>query len=104
MTQRMSRSEADFKFHISKSQDLPMLKVNSRFGAGINVEAEDRASTTCAPQHMVVRMQRHQGQWIQCIRNGTCAADMVEMCVRIPHVPNTPTALFRGLQNDMTIP
>src|SRR5688572_11582958 len=104
MTQRMSRGEANFKFHVSESQDLSMLKVDGWLGAGVNVKAKDSSTATGTPQHMVVRMQRHQWQRIQCIRNGTRAADMIEMRVRIPHVTNTPATLFRGIQNDMPIP
>src|SRR5687767_9198818 len=104
MTQRMSRGEADLKFHLSEAQDLSMLKVNGRFGAGVNIKTENRSPATCAPQHMIIGMQRHKRQRIQRIRNGTRAADMIEMRVRIPHVPYSPAALFCSLQNNVPIP
>ena len=104
MTRRMSGREADFEFHAAQSQNLSLIKINRRFGTGVDVEAEERAAAACPPQDMIVRMQRHQRQRIQRIGNGARAADVVEVGVRIPEMSDPPAAFLRLRQNDVTIP
>src|SRR4030095_16376051 len=104
MTRRMSWREADFKFHIPKAQNLSVSKINRRFGSGVNIEPKERASTSRAPKHMIVRMQRDQRQWIQRVRNRARAANMTEVCMCVPEMSDSPAAFLRSIQNDTAIP
>ena len=60
MTNCMSRREADFELYISQLQFLSMHKIDRWLGARINIKTEHSSPTSGPPQHMVVRVQRHQ--------------------------------------------
>src|SRR5512134_722188 len=98
----MSRREAHLEFHTSQTQNLSLIKIDRRFGTGIDVEAEDCASTSGPPQHVIVRVQGHQGQWIQRVGDRACAAEVVEVRMGVPEMSNPPTAFLRLCQNDLT--
>ena len=104
MTYRMPRREADFKFVRAELQLHPMHKINGRLGTRVNVKAEERSPSACAPQDMVVRMQHHQRQRVQRIRDRARPANVIEMRVCVPEMTDTPAALLRLCQNNMTVP
>src|SRR5687767_2532380 len=56
MPRRMSGREAHFKLHTPQSQYLSLIKIDRGFRAGINIEAEDRATASGTPQDMIVWM------------------------------------------------
>src|SRR5215213_1757026 len=104
MSRRMPRRETNFEFHAAQSQNLPLIEIDRGFGAGVDVKAEESATAPGTPQHMIVRMQRHQRQWIECIRNRAGAADMIEMGVRVPEMCDAPAACLCSSENDVSIP
>src|SRR5215218_882349 len=100
----MPRGEAHFKFYTPKPQHLPLVKINGGLRTWVNIEPKDRAASACPPQHMIVWMQCHQRQRIQCVGDGACSADMIEMRMRIPEMSDPPAAFLGLSQNDRTIP
>ena len=56
VTRRVPRREADFKLDASEAQDLSLVKIDRRLGAGDGFQTEEGATTTCPPQHVIVRM------------------------------------------------
>ena len=96
--------KANLQTAATQLKDLPMKKIDGGLGTGIDLEAEERSAAFRTPEDVVSGMQGHQRQRVETIGDGARAADVIEVCVRIPKVRDAPAALLRFCQDDVTIP
>ena len=99
MPRGVTGREAHFELHVPKPQELTVRKIDRRFGAGIDLETEQRAASARAPEHVVVRVQGNEREGIQRIGDLGRAADVIKMGVRIPQVCDAPGP-FLGFGED----
>src|SRR5688572_2838255 len=103
MSTRVAGRKAYFKFSCAQLENHAVYQIDGGLGTGVDIQPESRAAAAGTPKHVILRMKRHVRKRIQCICNGRRPADMIEMGMGIPEMTDTPAAVLRRLEDEMSV-